>query len=79
MKCGQEKEHLIVLSAVNGRQTKILLLTQEQARRSWKLQKGNEDLLCITSSQVIPSSEEITVRNVDRNQFEMQIYPAESV
>ncbi len=31
LKCGQEKEHLIVLSAVNGRQTKILLLTQEQA------------------------------------------------
>lgn len=78
LKCGQEKEHLIVLSAVNGRQTKILLLTQEQARRSWKIQKGNEDLLCITSSQVIPSSEEITVRNVDRNQFEMQIYPADS-
>lgn len=55
---------------------KILLLTQEQARQSWKIQQGDEEFVCITSSQVIPSDKELTIRNVDQNQFEMSIYPA---
>lgn len=76
LNCDPEKEHLIQLKAVNGKQTKILLLTQEQARQSWKIQQGDEEFVCITSSQVIPSAEEITIRNVDKNQFEMTIYPA---
>lgn len=76
LNCDPEKEHLIELKAANGKQTKILLLTQEQARQSWKIQQGDEEFVCITSSQVIPSAEEITIRNVDKNQFEMTIYPA---
>lgn len=76
LNCEQEKEHLIQLTATNGKQTKILLLTQEQARQSWKIQQGDEEFVCITSSQVIPSAEDITIRNVDKNQYEISIYPA---
>lgn len=76
LNCDPEKEHLIQLTASDGKQTVILLLTQEQARKSWKIQQGSEEFLCITSSQIIPSAEEIIVRNVDKTQFEMRIYPA---
>lgn len=76
LKCNPEKEHLIQLTASNGKQTRILLITQEQARQSWKIQEGGEEFVCITSSQMIPSSKEITIRNIDKNQFEMKIYPA---
>lgn len=76
VRCKPEQEHLIQLTASDGKQSSILLLTQEQARQSWKIQQGGEDFLCITSSQLIPSTEEITIRNVDKNQFEMRIYPA---
>lgn len=76
LNCEPEKEHLIQLTATDGKQTKILLLTQEQARQSWKIQHGDEEFVCITSSQVIPSAEDITIRNVDKNQYEISIYPA---
>lgn len=77
LNCDPEKEHLIQLKASDGKQTKILLLTQEQARKSWKIQQGGKEFLCITSSQLIPSAEEITIRNIDKTQFEMRIYPAD--
>lgn len=76
LNCDSENEHLIQLTASDGKQTNVLLLTHEQARQSWKIQQGSEEFLCITSSQMIPSAEEITVRNVDKTQFEMRIYPA---
>lgn len=76
LNCDPEKEHLIQLTASDGKQTAILLLTQEQARKSWKIQQDGEEFLCITSSQIIPSVEGITLRNVDQTQFEMRIYPA---
>lgn len=76
LNCDPEKEHLIQLTASNGKQTNVLLLTHEQARQSWKIQQGGEEFLCITSSQIILSAEEITVRNVDKTQFEMRMYPA---
>lgn len=78
LNCDPEKEHLIQLKASDGKQTKILLLTQEQARKSWKIQQGGKEFLCITSSQLIPSTEEITIRNIDKTQFEMRIYPADA-
>lgn len=78
LNCDPEKEHLIQLKASDGKQTKILLLTQEQARQSWKIQQGGKEFLCITSSQLIPSAEEITIRNIDKTQFEMRIYPADA-
>lgn len=78
LNCDPEKEHLIQLKASDGKQTKILLLTQEQARKSWKIQQGGKEFLCITSSQLIPSAEEITIRNIDKTQFEMRIYPADA-
>lgn len=76
LKCEAKKEHLILLTALNGNQTTLLLLTQEQARQSWKIQQADEEFLCITSSQIIPSEEEITARNIDKNQFEVKMYPA---
>lgn len=78
LNCDPEKEHLIQLKASDGKQTKILLLTQEQARKSWKIQQGGKEFLCITPSQLIPSAEEITIRNIDKTQFEMRIYPADA-
>lgn len=76
LNCDPEKEHQIQLTASDGKKTMILLLTSEQARKSWKIQQGGEEFLCITSSQIIPSKEEIIIRNVDKTQFEMRIYPA---
>lgn len=76
LNCCPEKEHQIQLTASDGKQTMILLLTNEQARNSWKIQQGDEEFLCITSSQIIPSNDEIIIRNVGTTQFEMDLYPA---
>lgn len=76
VKCEPGKEHLIQLKAADGTQTNVLVLTQEQARKSWKIKQNEEEFLCITSSQVIPSAQDITVRNVDISHFDINLFPA---
>lgn len=76
--CDSEKEHLLQLKAADGTQTQLLVLTQEQARQSWKLMQGEEEYLCITASQIIPSAQDITVRNVNIPRFDIQLFPADA-
>lgn len=78
LKCKHENTHLIQLTASNGQQTNLLLLTGKQIRQSWKIRQQEKEFLCITPSQLIPDSEDVTIRNIDKNRFELNIYPADS-
>lgn len=78
IKCEPGKEHFIQLNAIDGTQTHILVLTWEQARQSWKIRQNEKEFLCITASQVIPSMDDITVRNVSTPHFNLRIFPADS-
>lgn len=78
VKCQSGKEHFIQLDATDGTQTHILILTREQARQSWKIRQNENEFLCITASQLIPSISDITVRNVNTPHFDIRIFPANS-
>lgn len=77
LKCKSGQTQLIQLTATNEKQTNLLLLTEKQVSRSWKINQKGKDFLCITSSQLIPHLESLTIRNIDENQFEINIYPAD--
>lgn len=54
LKCKSGQTQLIQLTATNEKQTNLLLLTEKQVSRSWKINQKGKDFLCITSSQLIP-------------------------
>ncbi|MBK0383625.1 beta-galactosidase [Pedobacter sp. SD-b] len=68
----QNSEFLINL---NGKQTKILVLTKETALKSYVLDPTNKKVLCFTNALPLQNGDEIKFLSTGNSEFDFSIYP----
>lgn len=66
----------IQLRSRNGKPTKIVVLSREQARNLWKLTLGGRERLILSPSQLYTENNRLVVSGTDPSGLTAEIYPA---
>ncbi len=75
--CSPEREHLITLYDGEGGQTRLLVLTTEQARTSYKVSHGGREILCLSPSCLTQDGDTLCLTNAADPRFRLSVYPAD--
>lgn len=67
--------HKISFMNKSGKRCDILVLTAEEAMKSWKLQQQEQDLLCLFDGEIVHENNKIKLRRFGDERFDFEIYP----
>ncbi len=59
----------------NGKISKIQILSRKQAENSWRLELQGKESLIITESDLMIYENNLELRQIDKTQFDIEIYP----
>ena len=69
-------DHKIDITSKSGNRFSVIILTEENALNSWKLEDKEQDILCLFNGELIRNGEDIKLRKLGENRFNISIFPA---
>ncbi|NRF39555.1 beta-galactosidase [Pedobacter foliorum] len=64
-------------SDTDGNNITLVFLTRKQVENAWRIKLKNQEALLITDADVLAENDKITLQQVGRANFNMQVYPKE--